>query len=153
MLYFCDVNPTIAAECLDDARIQSSIPYALDILSEASHSIGLPRFRDAVLPTDEVRWTAGTRGNWVWVYHYLISLFDESAYREKRQHLLKPMLRPIGLLRQYFPTDCKRESQKVPNFTLISHRSNVIAYRLYLINHWRVEKPKPIWSYRGLPLW
>lgn len=137
LFYLIDIDPSRAAQALDDKRIISQIPQCYLLLTSSSSSLKSNKYwkfihQDKYLP---------------WILYYLDELLriHQSVYQH--QHSLSPK---IGLFKETIPPDkylAHEEEFSIDPTEIIHHRKK-------LLNLWLYKDTKsPFWSNRYPPNW
>lgn len=163
-IFASDIDPTKAAQALDNKRVVKMLLESAQILSSAiflaSGVVHTKIYRPAFLGHPCVIWASENLANWQWLYTHLIALGDEYAFRYGRTHKtlnIAPALQELSaLVPQKIAAitpfaNCARAEKLGIDF---KHMSDVpLAYRKYLKARWANDRRPPVWTLRGAPLW
>ncbi len=170
-IFVFDKSPEKCAKMLDDARLNKMIVETCQILSTVIHLVckervikdengeysyeGFRIYKPTHTHHPVVKWTAHTRGNYLWVCEYLKSLFVEYAFRRNKRHSLSARFWNMHYLLLEFQNkgrspfvNCARNKSLGIDYTHITDVHE--AYKLYIQHRWRTDKRTP--KRGGLPI-
>lgn len=165
-IFLTDPDPKVCAIALDDKRVVKMALESAQLLATALSSFGVAT---SYKPTHTVhpcsKWAARSRGNFLWLVEHGLELCEEYEFRydRKRGHASKAAIYEAYNLRQTIPAgDLNLGPVGSGGFNSSGFGTGdvFLDYKLCLTNKWRFidgfktkRSRKPVWTYRGAPLW
>lgn len=163
MNIFCySSDPAQCAIWLDNARHNKMILETAQLLSTATRVIAdiddnPPVYKRAYYNHPCTKWARAARGNFEWLIEHMQALVDTKPGDHKSARLL-PVFRDYATHHNWSDlpdttpfVNCARNSDLGIDYT---HLDDVhLAYRLYHIQRWAIDKPRPRWTWGKEPGW
>ena len=163
-IFLTATSPILAAQALDDRRVNNQVRETAQLLSTALRSFGIDDWR--LLKSTHVshpvtKWVMLTRGNFDWTLQHFDALGREKSVRYPDNPPHKNWAELMDVFLDYLPqvpegkllpfVNCAARADMDLDFKHIS--DPVQAYRLYLSARWQRDSIPPAWTNRGAPFW
>ncbi len=164
-LFATDPNPIIAAQHLDDIRLNKMITESCQMLVIALVANGLPKHKIPLTKSGQpyktkghanhpiTKWTGRTRGNFLWHVMYLEAMMIEYHHRTGKTRagvdVIDTAISNINLI----PDGVQEPFHNSSLYSDNDVRGVIYCYRLTMGDKWMKDKIKVKWTKRKPPDW